>query len=287
MPQECRQAISELNFRYRPLEGPEREAAFLRVLKTVDSDLEVAGRHRKERWEEGWAENLRDFFESGYDLATLVPKFVKPNEVIRLEGNYILPADPNFETNFVTVLRLWLFKTCFEEVDHVYEFGCGTAHNLVALAKLFPHKVLHGLDWAHSSQQMIALLAQRHGFNITGHSFDLLAPDPNYELAPNSGVFTVGAMEQLGRAFDPFLAFLLLKSPKICVHVETLYEIYDQDSLFDYAAARYLLKRGYLQGYLTRLRELETEGQITILQLQRTFGSLLHDGYSFIVWKPV
>ena len=81
----------------RSLENREREDVFLRVLRTLDSPLEVAGRRRKERWEEGWRQNLCEFIESGYDLAALVPKFVRRNEVIRLEGNYIQPADPNFE----------------------------------------------------------------------------------------------------------------------------------------------------------------------------------------------
>ena len=287
MPKECRQAISDLDFRYTILEGLDREATFLRVLKTLDSDLEVAGRHRQNRWKEGWAENLREFVASEYDLMALGPKFVRRKEVIRLAGNYILPADPNFETNFVTVLRLWLFKTWFAEVDHVYEFGCGTAHNLVALAKLFPHKMLHGLDWATESQQIIALLVQQYDFNITGHLFNMFEPDPSFEIAPNSGVFTVGTMEQLGHEYEPFLQFLLRQPPRICINVEILYELHDEDNLFDYVAARYLRKRGYLEGYLPRLRELEAAGQIQILQVQRVFGGLYHEGYTVLVWKPV
>ena len=187
----------------------------------------------------------------------------------------------------MTVLRVWLFKKWFEQVAHVYEFGCGTAHNLVAFAKLAPDKTLHGLDWSSASQQIIRLLAEHHGFDISGGVFDLLSPDPSYEIAPNSGVLTVGALEQLGREYEPFVEFLLQRAPTICVHIETLYEAYDQDRLFDNVAVRYLQKRGYLQGYVSRLRQLQKEGYIKILQLQRTFGSLYHDGYSFLVWEPV
>ena len=286
MPGECRESIAAFDFRYRLLPGAEREAIFRRVIETLEAPLEVAGGHRKERWERGWTENLNEFIESGYDLATLVPKFVRPNEVVRLNGNYVEPLDPHFETGFVTVLRQWLFTTWFEDLDNVYEFGCGTAHNLVALGGLFPRKTLHGLDWARASQRVIELLVEHHGFNMTATTFDLFSPDPNYRLAPRSGVFTIGTMEQLGATYRPFLDYLLNESPAVCINVETLYELYDQTDPFDDVAARYLRKRGYLQGYLAELRRLESEGHIEIISTRRTFGSLYHDGYSFVVWKP-
>ena len=58
MPQECRQAISELDFRYETLQGREREAVLVRVLRSLEGDLEVAGRPRKGRWEDGWSDTV-------------------------------------------------------------------------------------------------------------------------------------------------------------------------------------------------------------------------------------
>jgi hypothetical protein len=106
-------------------------------------------------------------------------------------------------------------------------------------------------------------------------------------LEPGSGVFTVGTLEQMGTNFGPFLEYVLKGRPNICVNVEVLSETLDQDNLFDYVAARYIEKRGYLNGYLKQLRNLESEGQIEILQVQRTFGSLFHNGYEFVVWRPL
>lgn len=286
VPPECLAAMQGVDFQYAVLEGKSRDAIYVRVLRALESDLEIAGRHRKARWEDGWTQNLRDFIDSGYDLQTLVPKFVKQNEVVRLEGNYILPVAPEFETHFVDVLRTWLFKTFCVEAGHIFEFGCGPAHNLVALANLFPGKQLVGLDWSGASQKLIAKIVEVYQFRISGRPFDMFSPDASCEIPQNSAVFTIGAMEQLGREFEPFLQFLLQKKPAVCINVETLYELYDQDDLFDYVAAAYLRKRGYLQGFLPRLRELEREGVIEILKVQRTFGSLYHDGYSFVVWRP-
>jgi len=50
---------------------------------------------------------------------------------------------------------------------------------------------------------------------------------------------------------------------------------------------KYTKKRNYLFGYLSTLRSLEKRGDIKILQEQRTFGGQYHEGYSFVVWKPM
>ena len=69
--------------------------------------------------------------------------------------------------------------------------------------------------------------------------------------------------------------------------MEPIEDLYDEDNLADYLALRYHRKRGYLSGFLPRLRTLETEGKIRILEIRRMFfGSLYHEGYSFVVWKP-
>ena len=285
---DCRDLIAEYDFRYRKLSHDEQNAIILRVLKKIHSDeLPIAGPDRKPAWEKGWSENLRDFINSGFDLGQLIPKFVKRNEVVRLNGNYVMPANPDFETCFVRVLRTYLFRKYFSDAAAVYEFGCGTGLNLVELGQLFPEKKLYGLDWSKASCDIISKIAQTKQLNMTGVLFDMCEPDYHLELGADDAVFTIGALEQLGTRFEPFLKFLLKKSPSVCINIETTYELYDQSSLFDYVAAKYLEKRGYLKGYLTRLRQLEEEGKIELLAVRKTFGSPFHDGYSYIVWKPV
>lgn len=287
IPEECRRVITASDFRYSVLTGRDRELAFLENLVTLESGLPVSGQDQQDPWDQIWAANLKSFIESDYDTETLVPSFSKDKRVLRLEGEFIQVDDPGFEVNFVAALRFWLFSKWFKQVDHLYEFGCGTGHNLVAFSQLFPDKELHGMDWANASTEIISLLAQKRGLNITGRFFDMLSPDPSVQTAPNSGVLTFGAMEQLGTSFQPFLDFLLQKTPAICVHIETLYETHDEKQLFDYMAGRYLRERGYLQGFLPELRRLEEEGRIEILQLQQFLGCRFHDNYSCVVWRPV
>lgn len=287
LPNISKKVIRNSDFRYRIFSGIEREKIFLRVLKTIDSDsLSVVGAHRMSVWEKGWSENLQNFVDSNFDLNELIPKFVKRNKAIRLNGNYILPTKQNFETYLVEVLRTYLFRKYFSDAPAVYEFGCGTGLNLVNLAKLFPEKKLYGLDWSAASCDIVNKIAITQNLNLTGILFDMYSPDYQLDIDKGSAVFTIGAMEKLGKNLESFLQFLLEKRPSICINIETIYELYDQSVLFDYVTAKYLERRGYLQGYLSRLRQLEVKGKIEMIKIQRTFGSLYHDGYSYIVWKP-
>jgi hypothetical protein len=285
VPFECRRIINQFDFRYRPLVGEERDRLILDILKTLHTDLPVSGRNRLASWEDGWSENLQAFVSSNYDLKQLIPGYYRKGRgVMRLFGQYVLPEDSEFEMKVLAVLIAWLGKTFLREVDHVYEFGCGPAHNLVALAEMSPQKSYHGLDWTAPSQQIIETIAEFNGINIDSCRFDMFSPDWSYKLERNSAVVTIGAMEQLGQRFDPFLQYLLKEAPAICVHVEPIYELYDQSNLLDYLAARYSEKRGYLQGYWTALKGLEEAGRIKLLHVQKNLGSQFHDGWTTVAW---
>jgi hypothetical protein len=123
---------------------------------------------------------------------------------------------------------------------------------------------------------------------MQGHVFDMFSPDRRLELPSGSGVFMVGALEQLGPNFQPFLGYLLAQRPKIVVQVNHFTELYDTDDLLDYLALRFEKKRKYLEGYLPALESLSRQGKVEILSVRRVrFGSLYHDGYSFVVWRPL
>lgn len=288
IPADCRELIANTDFRYRILAGEERDKVLLSVLKKIESDQQVIGaKERQSTWEKGWAENLQDFIESGYDLNKLVPKFIKPDQVMRLNGNYVLPSNPNFELDYFSVFRLWLFRKYLKGFDSIYEFGCGTGFNLAVLAQLYPEKQLHGLDFVPSSIDLVNKLGEVHEWKIAGHLFDMLSLDENFEIDDNSAVLTIGAVEQLASRFEAFLQFLLKSSPELCINVEPTIEMYDEDNLVDYLAMKFHRKRGYTENYLTRLRELEAQNRIEILKVKRPFfGSLFMEGYSYMVWRP-
>ncbi len=287
IPSTCREIIATKDFRYRKLHDGARDRILTTILKRIDSDdMWVSGPDKKDVWEQGWAENLREFSRTR-DVSLLTPKFVQRAPILRLDRDYIEPLDERFEFNFVDVYRRWAFNRYLKDVKSIYEFGCGSCQHLPVLAELFPEKALHGLDWASTSLTIIEKLVEEKGWNIAGHVFDLYCPDESQVLGDDDGVYTVGTLEQLGRNFEPFLQFLLRKRPAMVMHFEVICELYDDSYLTDYLALRYHRKRNYLDGYLRRLTELELEGRISILKVHRMFfGSMYHDPYSLTVWKP-
>lgn len=287
-PDDLKALINQSDFSYRNLDAGEIKDVVLKIQKKIDSpDLGIAGAEGKERWIKGWRENLDNFVESDYDVDKLIPKFIRSNQPIRLFGDYIMPVNSEFELHFYNIFRLWLSRKYLSAFDTVYEFGCGTGFNLVELAKLYPEKKLHGLEWVSPPIEIMRLLRKQHGYNITGHLFDMFSPDKNLEIAPDSAFLAIGALEQLGKNFESFLEFVLEKRPSIFVHVDSLTELYDENNLSDYLALKHDIKRNYLRGYLTRLRELEKEGRVEIMKVQKMpCGGLYHDGYSHIIWRP-
>lgn len=286
LSERCRAAIASHDFTYDVLDGERREQVILRVLKTLEDELPVSGPERLAAWERGWSENLEAFVRSDQDPSALQPAyFGKPGQIMRVLGDYVLPRDASFETSFLEVMRIWLADRFLGDAEHIYEFGCGSGHNLVALGDLLPGCHLHGLDWAEASQSIVREVARAGNLDLDARRFDMFEPDVAYSLQPDSAVLTIHSLEQLGGRHRPFLDYLLAQRGRINVHVEPLYELYDQNELLDYLAARYSEKRGYLRGFLPTLQELERQGRIEILHLHRSLGSLFHDGWATVVWR--
>jgi len=287
LPAPCAALIARADLRYDVLAGAARDAVLLDALRALDGDLAVAGRGRIGAWEDGWSDVLARFEAAGCRPEALWPHYLLPKRrVVRLEGEYVRPRAATFEQDFVRVMQAWLATTFLADVPAVYEFGCGPGHNLVAFARLRPDRRYVGLDWATASQRILARAGAALGLPLEGRRFDMTAPDPELRLEPGAGVVTFGALEQLGTGFEPFLDFVRAARPAVCVHLEPVHELYDTDVLFDWVAARYAERRGYLRGYLTRLRALAAEGRAEILHCRKHLGSRYHDGWVGLVWRP-
>ena len=289
LPPECIDLITQKDFSYEVLEGSKKDEVMLEVLKKLESDRQTIGaKERQDVWNNGWNENLQDFINSGYDLQKLVPKFIRPNKIVRYKQNYVCPVNPDFELDYYTVFRTWLFAAYFKDFTNIYEFGCGTGFNLVALAQIYPDKNLYGTDFVKSSADLVNEIAKAHTLKLQGAIFDMINPDQSFRLKENSLIFTIGAIEQLASKFESFLQYLLHNGPELCVHVEPTVELYEESNLVDYLAIKFHKKRGYTQGFLPRLQELEKGGKIEIVKVKRLFfGSLFMEGYNLIIWRPL
>ena len=286
--QECRDIIDECDFQFRHATSVERDEILLTILKRLDTfAFNAAGEENQPRWEDGWRENLRDFLRLDRDLDQLIPRYWRPGQPLRLRQSHILPFNNDFEYNWFRVFRLWLFQTYLGPFDSIYEFGCGPGYNLPVLAELYPDKRIYGLDWAKSSVEIANELASTYGWDIHGILFDFFDPDSELRLDKNSVVMTIGALEQTGRNYGKFLDYLMYARPKLCIHIEPIVEWYDENNLIDYTAIRFHKQRKYLEGLPNALIELEREGKAEILKQNRTrFGSLFHEGFNQLIWRP-
>jgi hypothetical protein len=284
----CRSLIASKDFRYRIPAREERDQIILGILQRIEADRQVIGaEERKGVWDKGWKENLDSFVSSGYNLKELVPKFIRNGQAVRLNQNFAIPLSPAFELDFVEVFVQWLFESYLQGCSHIYEFGCGSSFNLATFAQLSPTKRFTGLDFVPSSVELANLVGSVYHWDLSGRFFDMISPDSSLYLESGCGVFTSGTVEQLAGKFESFLQYLLSQPLKMCVHIEPTFELYDESSFVDYLALKFLSKRGYTQGYLTRLRELAVIDEIELVKVKRLyFGSLYQEGYMYMVWRP-
>ena len=282
------QKINDYNFVYQDISQMERDQLLKQIiLILLDDTIVIAGEHRYEQWESGWSENLISL-NSGDLLKAIIPKYFGKYNVVRMEQQFIKTISPNFEYNALGVILDWLFNKYLKNTANIYEFGCGTGYHLLRAREVNPTATLWGLDWTESSQKIIAHIATTlKDTTLFSRRFDYFQPDYKFVLEPDSVVYTVASLEQIGTKYEDFVTYLIHNKPKLCIHVEPIAELLDENNLLDFLSIQYFKKRNYLSGFLPYLYRLERDGIIKILKCTRTnIGSLFIEGYSVIVWTP-
>lgn len=280
--------LAALDSRHRDATPAEREAYVLMLLKRM---AEPSSRRTPEEnlaaWERGWSENLALIERDGVTEASLTPRYNRPKRYLRCEGRLLVCENPHLEHALFRHMRAIVFERWLRPFDGVIEIGCGSGQNVLALAKAFPEKRIGGFDWTAASNRIVARIGEAVGRPIEARRFDVTAPPDDLTLAPSTALLTVHALEQIGERHDGFVDFVLRARPALVVNVEPVLELYDHDDLLDYLAWSYSVRRDYLAGYYTRLRQLEGEGRVEIVALQRTrLGGEIHEGNTLLIWRP-
>src|SRR3989338_467229 len=226
--------ISEYKLIYSPLEKEEEEQVIIKIIDTLlDPFLVYSGPHRLKQWEKGWGQNLTELSEEK-TTGAIFPHYHGKYEINRLNQNFIKGISPNYERNMLYVILDYVFDKYFRDAKNIYEFGCGTGHNLLKVREVNPSANLFGLDWAKSSQKIIKQMADTGlANNIKGYNFDFFKPNAKIKLADNSTIYTVAAIEQIGLNYKAFVSYLLKNKPDICLHVEPIAELLDENKLID------------------------------------------------------
>lgn len=288
LPGRCHDLIASHDWRYVPIEGEALDDIARELLDRIrQRNFSIVVPEDKSRWIRGWSENLADFLASKGDAESLAPRYIRPNMPIRLFRRFVRPRESRFELNWYRVFQEWLFRKYFRSFDVIYEFGCGSGINVARLAEMFPEKKIVGLDWAEPACEIINSMRQLRGWNTEGRLFDFFNPDEGLTFAPNSIVFTVGALEQTSTRHAAFIDFLLRKKPALCLFIEPIYDWYDPANLADHFAIRIHDTRNFWKGFPEHLATLARQGRVEIIKQKRAdFGSLLLEGYSQNIWRP-
>jgi hypothetical protein len=282
--------IGKYSFQYAEITPEENEKLLIKIVETLlNPNIIQSGEHRLDQWEAGWGENLDLFLKNPGNIDLIIPKYFNKYGAVRWRGRFIRPISEKFEFHTLAIIIDWLFDKYVRDVSAIYEFGCGTGHNLLRVRGVNTNASLCGLDWAESSQNIINRMALHKIDNkIRAKRFDYFNPDDSFNLDQESVVYTVASLEQVGTRWKSYIEYLLRKRPKLCIHIEPVAELLDPTQLIDYLSIEYFKKRNYLEGFLAGLRQLEVEGKLTIHSAQRTHvGSLFIEGYSVVVWSPI
>lgn len=285
----ARDLIRKFDLTYRLAGREELEEYVLNFLKLGEkNELFRSKEENHLAFERGWAENLEELKASspeGYESA-LKPKYYRGSKFFRYDNNLVVTENLHLEYELFVIARLCLFYAYLQHVETICEVGCGSCANLLLLSNVLPKATLMGLDWTLASCEIARELGKRLSKPISGHVFDMFTPDFSFEIPEGSAIISIHAFEQLGQVFEPVLEYLLRAKPSIVLQYEPVLEFYDDNKLLDNLALSYCCRRAYLQGYYSRLRQMESDGKIRIIAAYRPYlGGVLHES-SVLVWKP-
>jgi hypothetical protein len=288
LPEQLLSGLSHINTEYREANLVDFEEYVLYVLRLINlPDITRTKEENLEAFEKGWGENLESISPGNISLESLKPKYFRGSKFLRYSKKLIITDNLDLEYDLFTLARYLIFNKYLSKAEDIYEFGCGSCQNLLMLSEIFPSKRLYGLDWTNASTRIAGLLSESQNRNIAGIVFDMMAPSPDIVLKPHSAVFTVHALEQLGREYEKLLSFIMTAKPDIVFHYEPIVEFYDHDNLLDYLAVLYSQKRNYLSGFWTALCKLQEQNRIEILESRRPYlGGVIHEA-SLIAWRPL
>jgi hypothetical protein len=279
--------IINFDLTYRDVTDEERDNYILSVINVLTNDIVVSGKHRIQEWENGWGENLNIFKETG-NIEDLIPKYHGKNRIVRWMGDVIMPITENFDYKIHICFVDAILRHYINNYNNVFELGCGPSYHLIRQKKYNEQLNLFGSDWAKSSQEIISEINKVLGYNIKGFNLNFFEPETNLDMGKNSLVYTVAALEQIGPNFENFINFIIKKKPGICIHLEPIDELLNENKLIDNLSIKYFRKRNYLKNFLPYLENLEKNGKIEIIKKQRIFsGSYFIEGHSLIIWKPI
>ena len=283
--QKLKDFYNSLDLTYEEISEEEKDTIFKDINDILQKEIKTSGPHRIKDWNNGWNENCVEFKNTKLN-SSLVPKYFGKMKFSRINNKFVKSNNSNFEYDCFSFLQSCVYEAYCSGYEHYYEFGCGTGHNLLKHEYFCETKNIVGLDWSTSSQNCIDSINKIKNKDFKAYNFDFENPNEQVKIKNNSVVCTLAALEQIGDRHENFINFLLKNKPSICVHLEPIEEVLDENDEMENLSIKYFKKRKYLTGFLSKLQDLRDKNKIELLETKKTgIGSYFIEGYTLVAWR--
>lgn len=253
---------------------------YIENCKKESENFKIAGEHRKQDWEKGWAGDGVYYSNDEYNNT---PYYFKKNNYVRINGDVYEDVDGFAELDFLRILQSIIFNKviCKNKAKTIIEYGCGTGSNIEFLKRILPDYTFYGSDWAESGCRKLVqnnILQMENVFCVDYFKTDTFTAPAEKYIA-----FTNASLEQAGNRYENFIKYLNDdENCEIAIHIEPVRELLDITSALNLQSFEYEEKRGYLNGFFEFIKNLDCE---LILAKDYGIGSKYLSGYQVIAWK--
>jgi hypothetical protein len=242
--------------------------------------FKVAGEHRQQDWETGWAGDGVYYSDDEYNN---LPYYFKNNSHIRVGQKVFKDISGFAEVNLLRALQVIVFREFLSKIPVrvVFEYGCGTGSNIQYLRRRFPGLDFYGSDWVESACRKLIenKILDQEKVRLVNY-FDV---DTFSGASIAYAAFTNASLEQSGDRYKDFMEFLV--GNPMClggIHIEPIRELLDLSNPLNVQSFKYAEKRGYLTDFYQNLKSLEVE---ILVAKDFSIGSKHINGYQVICWR--
>jgi predicted O-methyltransferase YrrM len=181
-------------------------------------------------------------------------------------------------------------KRFSSSAEALVEVGSGAGRNLFAIAYGSHWPRLLGLELSPTGREVTRRVVERFGLDgINTEHIDLLDPaSAGFAHLWGATVFSFYCLEQLPSHTLEVLVNLLRAGVKRVIHIEPTPELLAHCSLKDLATISYIWRQDYQRTLVGIARELEHQGRIRVLALERlNFAPSCRNDPTLVVWEPL